>query len=167
MVSRTEGTGGLRDGLRAVVAKVSGSPAFARVGPRVVPPVDRVLYRATGGRLGLSSIIVPSLVLTTTGAKSGLPRHTPLATHPEGGSWYVVGSNFGRPHHPAWTHNLLAHPDATVTYAGRTVNVTAHLLGDAEVAEVWPRLIARWPSYDRYAETAGRELRVFRLDPRV
>lgn len=159
--------GSVRDRLRAAVTAVSATPAFVRLAPRVVPPVDRVLHRATGGRFGLSTLIVPSLVLTTTGAKTGLARQTPLASYPEGGSWYVVGSNFGRSHHPAWTHNLLAHPDATVTYGGRTVPVMAHRLDDAEVAAVWPHLVARWPGYDRYAEVAGRELRVFRLDPRV
>jgi deazaflavin-dependent oxidoreductase (nitroreductase family) len=131
-----------------------------------VPPVDRTVHRLTGGRFALSTIVVPSLILTTVGARSGLTRQTPLATHPEGGSWYVVGSNFGRPHHPAWTHNLLARPDAVVTHAGRTVPVRAHHLDEAQKAAVWPRLVARWPNYDRYAEAAGRELWVFRLDPR-
>jgi deazaflavin-dependent oxidoreductase (nitroreductase family) len=157
----------VRDGLRSFATRMASSPVFVRVGPMVVPPVDRLLHRASGGRLTLSAIIVPSMVLTTTGARSGLPRQTPLATHPEDGCWYVVGSNFGRAHHPAWTHNLLANPEATVTFAGRRVPVMAHRLDSDEIAEVWPRLVARWPNYDWYAETSGRELRVFRLDPRV
>src|SRR6187200_1585279 len=89
------------------VQRVAGSPGFARVAPRVVPPVDRFLSRITGGRLVLSQALVPSLVLTTTGRRSGQPRAAPLACLPDDdGSFLVVGSNFGRQHHPAWTFNL-------------------------------------------------------------
>ena len=133
-----------------------------------MPPLDRRLSRATGGRFVLSSLLVPSLVLTTTGARSGQPRTTPLATLPEDdGSFLVVGSNFGQSKHPAWTANLLAHPAAEVVFAGRCIPVEAHLLTADERAEAWPRLTRVWPTYDRYVELAeGRELRVFRLVPR-
>ncbi|MFC7728991.1 hypothetical protein [Actinomadura keratinilytica] len=58
---------------RRTVQRVSGAPWFARVGPKVVPPLDRALHRLTGGRFLLGQAVVPSLVLTTTGAVSGLP----------------------------------------------------------------------------------------------
>ena len=89
---------------------MSGSKAFRAVGPKVVPHLDRALHRITGGRVIMSGGMLPSLVLTTTGAKTGQRRTTPLATKPEDGSWYVVGSNFGRENHPAWTANLIANP---------------------------------------------------------
>ncbi|MFG1852276.1 nitroreductase family deazaflavin-dependent oxidoreductase [Actinomadura geliboluensis] len=150
-----------------VFHRVSGAEWFAKVGPKVVPPVDRALHRATGGRLMLGQLLVPSLVLTATGAKSGLPRRTPLACLPDpAGGWYVVGSNFGREKHPAWTGNLLKNPAAEVSFQGRTVPVTAHLLDDRERKEVWPRLTAVWPVYNDYVERAQRELRVFHLIPR-
>ena len=110
--------------------------------------------------------MLPSLVLTTTGAKSGQKRTTPLATKPEDGYWYVVGSNFGRDTHPAWTANLIANPDAEVSFDARLTPVRAHLLDEAEKAEAWPRLVTFWPNYDVYTERSGRDLRVFRLDPR-
>ncbi|WP_149265038.1 nitroreductase family deazaflavin-dependent oxidoreductase [Actinomadura sp. K4S16] len=150
-----------------VFHRVSGSEWFSKVGPKVVPPVDRTLHRLTGGRLLLGQLLVPSLVLTTTGAVSGLPRQTPLACLPDReGGWYVVGSNFGREKHPAWTGNLLKNPEAEVSFQGRSVPVTAHLLDDVERKEIWPRLIAVWPVYDRYVERTERQLRVFRLTPR-
>jgi len=152
--------------LGRLTAKVAGSPQFAAVAPKIVPRVDRLLNRLTGGRFVLSAALLPSIVLTTTGAKSGLQRQTPLATMPDGGAFYVVGSNFGREKHPAWTANLLAYPDATVTFRGRSVPVHAHLLEEDEKAAVWPRLTAMWPTYDRYVERSGRNLRVFRLEPR-
>lgn len=149
-----------------VVQKVAGSHAFAPVAKHVVPRLDRVLNRVTGGRFVLSALLVPSLVLTARGAKTGEPRTTPLATLPEDdGSFLVVGSNFGQPRHPAWTGNLLTNPDATVTYAGRTFPVHAQLLEGEQRALAWPRLTQVWPVYDRYVEMSGRELRVFRLTP--
>ncbi|MBA9004703.1 MULTISPECIES: nitroreductase family deazaflavin-dependent oxidoreductase [Thermomonospora] len=146
--------------------RMSGARWFARVGPKVVPPVDRALHRITGGRVMLGRLVVPSLLLTTVGSVSGRPRQVPLACMPEpDGGWIVVGSNFGRERHPAWTTNLLKEPTATVGYQGRTVQVTAHLLDEGERAEIWPRLLEVWPVYDRYAERVERELRVFRLVP--
>ncbi|GGV08354.1 hypothetical protein GCM10010182_29610 [Actinomadura cremea] len=153
--------------LGPVFHRVSGSGWFAKAGPRVVPPIDRTLNRLTGGRLMLGQLLVPSLVLTTTGAVSGRPRRTPLACLPErDGGWLVVGSNFGREKHPAWTGNLRKTPEAEVVFRGRTVPVKAHLLDDAEREEVWPRLVRVWPVYDRYVERTTRQLRVFRLTPR-
>ncbi|MFC5185744.1 nitroreductase/quinone reductase family protein [Actinomadura harenae] len=153
--------------LGPVFRYVSGAPWFARIGPKVVPPLDRALHRISGGRVLLGQALVPSLLLTTTGAKTGQRRQVPLACRPEeDGTWLVVGSNFGREKHPAWTANLLKNPDAEVSFRGRTTPVTAHLLTDAERADAWPRLIQVWPVYDRYVERTQRELRIFRLTPR-
>ncbi|KAB2370344.1 nitroreductase/quinone reductase family protein [Actinomadura montaniterrae] len=152
--------------LGPVFQRISGARWFAKVGPKIVPPVDRTLHRLTGGRAMLGQLLVPSLVLTSTGAVSGLRRQTPLACLPDGDGWLVVGSNFGREKHPAWTGNLIKNPDAEVSFRGATTPVTAHLLDDAERAEAWPRLTAVWPVYDRYVERADRQLRVFRLTPR-
>lgn len=146
--------------------KMATSPTFRKVGPKVVPPTDRAVHRLTRGRVVLSRMLVPSLVLTTTGRKSGLARETPLACVPdEQGGWWVVGSNFGREQHPAWTGNLLAHPEATVSYAAKLTTVSADLLDDDAKAEVWPRLVAVWPAYDDYVVSSGRNIRVFHLVP--
>lgn len=149
------------------VQKVAGSRRFAPVAKHVVPRIDKGLNRLTGGRFVLSSLLVPSLVLTATGAKSGQPRVTPLACMPEDdGGWVVVGSNFGQTKHPAWTANLLANPDATVTFRGREVAVRARLLDGDERSATWARITRVWPTYDRYVElSGGRDIRVFRLDP--
>jgi deazaflavin-dependent oxidoreductase (nitroreductase family) len=102
-------------------------------------------------------------VLTTTGARSGLQRTVPLAAWRDGQDFVVVGSNFGRERHPAWSTNLVAHPEARVAFRGEEFAVRAELLDDAERERVWPDLLAQWPLFDRYAETSGRDLRVFRL----
>ena len=108
---------------------------------------------------------MPSILLVTTGAKSGKQRETPLATVPLGEAFYVVGSNFARESHPAWSYNLLANPDATVVFKGDRIAVQAHLLDAAEKAAVWGELTALWPTYDAYEERTERDLRVFELRP--
>ena len=146
--------------------KMATSSWFRKVGPKVVPPMDRTLHRLSGGRIIVSRLLVPSMVLTTRGQRSGLPRESPLACVLDGtGGWWVVGSNFGQEKHPSWTGNLIATPRATVSYEHRTYEVHAHLLTDQEKAEVWPTLTAAWPAYDQYVESSGRNIRVFHLVP--
>ncbi|GAB2862596.1 nitroreductase family deazaflavin-dependent oxidoreductase [Actinoallomurus bryophytorum] len=152
--------------LKPVARRLASAPWFAKIGPKVVPPLDRALHRISGGRLLLPQLVLPSMVLTTTGSRTGLPRQTPLICMPEDdGSFVIVGSNFGREGHPAWTGNLLRQAKAEVSYRGRTIPVTAELLEGADRDEVWPRLIRVWSVYDTYVERAGRRLRVFRLTP--
>jgi deazaflavin-dependent oxidoreductase (nitroreductase family) len=129
-------------------------------------PAQLWLYRKTGGRFQLSALLVPSLVLITTGAKSGRQRETPLICFPRpDGSYLVCGSNWGRAQHPAWTTNLLKTPDAEIVVSRKTLRVTAQLLGDQAREEVWPVLEAQWPGYRDYERQAGRPLRIFRLVP--
>jgi deazaflavin-dependent oxidoreductase (nitroreductase family) len=156
----------LTSGLGRAVQKMAGSSAFAKVGPKVVPKLDRFLSKISGGRIMMSAGMVPSLMLSVRGAKSGQMRRTPLATVPLHGSWYVVGSNFGREKHPVWTSNLTANPDASIIFKSKTIDVTAHLLSEDEKAAVWPKLTEAWPNYDVYVERSHRDLRVFRLDRR-
>jgi deazaflavin-dependent oxidoreductase (nitroreductase family) len=150
--------------LGRVVQKAAQQSSFSPVALKVAPFLDKVVSKVSGGRFTMTSLIVPTLVITTTGAKSGQPRTTPLACMPDGdGVFYVVGSNFGTEKHPAWSGNLIATPKATVVYAGKTMTVDARLLSDEEKAQVWPRLTKVWPTYDTYVTKTDRNLRVFRL----
>lgn len=149
-----------------VVQNVSSTRAFARLAPAVVPALDRLVHRLSGGRLLLSGGMLPAVVLTTTGARTGRPRPTPLACLPQdGGSYLVVGSNFGRPDHPAWTGNLIARPQASVSFKGRDVPVTARLLEGAERDSAWAAAVALWPPYESYQARVERRIRLFRLTP--
>jgi deazaflavin-dependent oxidoreductase (nitroreductase family) len=149
------------------VQSVARRPRFQATAGKYMPYIDRFVSRLTKGKYVVSQFLVPTLVLTTTGAKSGLLRESPLATLVDGDAWFVVGSNFGGEKHPAWSGNLLKTPEATVVFRGRTVPVRGRLLDDAEKAEVWPRLLTVWPTYDAYVERSGRNLRVFRLEPQA
>jgi deazaflavin-dependent oxidoreductase (nitroreductase family) len=118
------------------------------------------------GRMPLSGLAVPSLVLHTTGAKTGQPRTTELMYCPDGEDMLVTGSNFARDTHPAWTANLLNDPDAAVTVRGRRIEVRASLVPAGEREATWVKLERNWPGYRGYERAAGRELRIFRLTPR-
>jgi len=131
-----------------------------------MPPFERMMTRLTHGRVQASGLLVPSLVLHTVGAKTGEPRDTTLMYVPDGEEMLVTGSNFAREDHPAWTANLLKHPDAAVSIRGRRVPVRAALVPAGEREAVWRQLEEDWPGYRGYERTAGRELRIFRLTPR-
>jgi deazaflavin-dependent oxidoreductase (nitroreductase family) len=152
---------------RSVVAPLTRTRAFRRVAPVLLPPVERVLARVSRGRLQLSALLVPSLVLHSTGARSGVPRSTYLMYTPDGrGRAIVAGTSFAREHHPAWTYNLLAHPDATVTVRGRDLRVRASLIEpDDERDAAWDLIQAQWPGYRAYERDSGRVVRLFRLQP--
>ena len=152
-----------------IVQKVSSTPAFAKIAPHLIPALDRAVHRLTRGKVLLSAQMLPGVILTARGAKSGLPRRTPLACMPEEGQaknvagWVLIGSNFGRTDHPAWTANLLAHPDAEISWKGRDIPVTAHLLQGEERDAVWKALLEFWPPYATYQERVEREIRLFRI----
>ncbi|MFJ6791674.1 nitroreductase family deazaflavin-dependent oxidoreductase [Streptomyces angustmyceticus] len=149
------------------VQKVSATRAFARIAPHIVPALDRAVHRLTRGKVLLSARMLPGVVLTATGARSGLPRRTPLACVPEGGGgWLLVGSNFGRPGHPAWTGNLLKNPEAEVSWRGRDIPVRARLLTGEERALAWRAALEFWPPYAAYQARVAREIRLFRLERR-
>jgi deazaflavin-dependent oxidoreductase (nitroreductase family) len=153
-------------GVRVVVARFSRTLFFRRVGPRIMPPLEKAMTFVSRGRVPLSGLLVPSLVLHTIGAKSGIERDTPLMYCPEpNGRILVTGSNFARDTHPAWTANLLANPDAAVTLKRRRITVYATLIADDEREAVWEWIQLQWPRYRDYEVASGRVLRIFRLVP--
>ncbi|WP_243703190.1 nitroreductase family deazaflavin-dependent oxidoreductase [Mycobacterium marinum] len=134
---------------------------------RVAPPIDKALIPRTGGRLSFGGWNKVGL-LTSTGAKSGQPRVHPLALIEDSDGLLAIGSNYGRPNHPAWSANLLAHPECTVQFKGPPRPYRAELLtGDARAA-AWGSATDFYAGYEGYRSScAPREIRVFRLRPVV
>ncbi|MFD6185938.1 SDR family NAD(P)-dependent oxidoreductase [Streptomyces goshikiensis] len=129
-------------------------------------PLDTAIQQKSTGRFSAGrSLKVPALLLTTTGARTGRPRPTPLFHVEHAGGYAVVGSNFGQAHHPAWTANLLKTPDATVTLAGQKIPVTARLVEGREREEIWNKILTISPGYQAYNDRSGRDLRIFHLQP--
>lgn len=148
--------------IRGLVRRAGHTKTLSRLGPLLVP-ADRLVGRLTGGRV-VALGLAPSLVLTTTGRKSGQPRLSPLVYARDGDDLVVIGSNWGRTRHPAWTYNLRADPRATVTLGGQERPVTAALVTGEERSRLWNLLLAVWPAYATYLKRAGgRDLRIFRL----
>lgn len=131
---------------------------------RTLTPLDRRLLQRSRGRYTvLGPLGAPTMLLTTTGAKSGLPRTTPLLYGRQGADLVVVGSNFGQQKHPAWSGNLLANPRAVVTIGGQDVPAQATLLSGDEADRAYALMVAEARNYAEYRARTDREIRVFRL----
>jgi deazaflavin-dependent oxidoreductase (nitroreductase family) len=154
--------------LSSLLRRVGRAEWFARAA-RPLVPLDRAVGRLTRGRFvafGLPGL--PSLLITTTGRRTGQPRSNPLLYAPDGVAFVVIGSNWGQHHHPAWSSNLLANPEATVTVDGQRIAVRARRVSGAERARLRALLLGVWPGYADYERrSGGRDLRLFRLERRV
>ena len=153
----------LHRSVRAVAASRPGAWVLARS----APALDRATSRLTRGRTTLSGALsgLPTLVVTTTGRRSGQARDAQLLGIPSGEAIAVVGTNFGQAHTPAWVLNLEADPRATVTYRGRTLDVVAREALEAERVEVLARAAEVYLGYPRYLRRiAGRRVRVIVLE---
>ncbi|GHA47288.1 hypothetical protein GCM10010329_82200 [Streptomyces spiroverticillatus] len=152
-----------------IAQRLMGGRTFRTLAPCLAPRLDRLVHRLTRGRRMFLTGARPEvgILLTTVGARSARPRTTPLVCLPEGpdGPWVVIGSNFGKPHHPAWTGNLLKTPRASVEHQGRTHTVEARLLQGPERDTTWRAVTDFWPPYASYQQQSGRQLRLFRLHP--
>lgn len=130
----------------------------------VYTPLDKLAYKITRGRRGLSPA-GSVLYLTTTGRKTGQPRRVPVLYLRDGANLWVVASNYGGAKHPAWSANLLANPEATVAVRGEERRVRARLASEDEARALWPRLLKLYPAWSAYATWTDRDFRVFRLEP--
>jgi deazaflavin-dependent oxidoreductase (nitroreductase family) len=150
-----------------LVQWMAALPVFRKLfGPRLIPVVDRWLYKLTGGRLLLGALILDSLILTTVGRKSGEERTVPVAYFWVAEARVVVGTNFGREQHPAWALNLATTPKARIQESGENMAVVAELLDGDERTRVWDEVVAQWPLFTTYEQTMqGREAMLFRLQP--
>jgi deazaflavin-dependent oxidoreductase (nitroreductase family) len=126
---------------------------------------DPYLMRATGGRLGLG-LVMPTALLETRGVKSGALRRNVVIYFHDSDRVTIVASKLGHPTHPAWFHNLQAHPD--VTFGG--VPMRATVVGDeAECKRLWilaDRVFAPYAAYRREAAKANRTIPIVQLVPR-
>jgi deazaflavin-dependent oxidoreductase (nitroreductase family) len=152
----------------SVMRKLGATAGFARVHKHLAG-VDAKVYKATGGRVAsaIPGTGLRQLLITTTGRKSGRPRTVTLVYFDAAnGGYVVIGSNYGQSHPPAWSLNLLANPEASVTIRATTTAVTARVAEGDERATCWSRAVAVWPAYSAYEQRAGnRHINVFILEP--
>src|SRR5699024_4975752 len=118
-------------------------------------------YEETDGEVGHAwEGGAPTLVLTTTGRRTGEPRKFALIYQKVGGSYVIVASKGGADRHPEWYLNLRADPDVGVQVGAERFTARARTAPAAERAELWPTMVAVWPSYDEYQQATDREIPV-------
>jgi deazaflavin-dependent oxidoreductase (nitroreductase family) len=130
--------------------------------------IDRPLLRLSNNSASFTSWLagLPVIVLHTTGARSGLPRKTPLVAQTVGERIILIASYFGSQKHPNWYHNVCAHPEVTVEHRGRRGRYRASLVEGEERERYWLQAAQQYPGYEVYRQRAGgRKIPVILLDP--
>jgi deazaflavin-dependent oxidoreductase (nitroreductase family) len=122
-------------------------------------------FRANGGKVGGSFEGAPVLLLTSTGARTGERRTTPLMYMPDGERMVIFASKGGAPTNPAWYHNLRANPSATVEVGADTVDVDAAVTSGEERERLFKHQAELYPQFAEYAEKTTREIPVLALSP--
>lgn len=129
----------------------------------------QAIYQRSGGLLGHRLFMgMPTLLLRTTGAKSGAARTNALVYAKDGDRWIVVPSNGGAPRHSAWLHNLRAQPRAEVQVGRRRTAVEAHEVrrGEPDFERFWAAANrANHGTYDKYQAKTERQIPVVVLVP--
>jgi proline iminopeptidase len=114
---------------------------------------------------GYAEMTVPSLMLTTTGRKSGEKFIFPLFYGETGNSYIIVASKGGAPEHPGWYRNLLADPEVEVQVGTKKLKAKARTVVGAERVRLWEQALEFWPPYADYQKKTEREIPVVVLDP--
>jgi len=120
-------------------------------------------FRANDGRVGGQFEGANLLLLTTTGAKSGQPRVSPLAYFRIDGKLVIIGSFAGADVNPAWVHNLRADPSAHIEVGNESSDVVARELPPAERDEMFPKITAVASGFAEYQAKTSRVIPVFEL----
>jgi deazaflavin-dependent oxidoreductase (nitroreductase family) len=110
-------------------------------------------FRAEGGKDGL-------ILVTMTGARSGLPRTIPLLYSTDGDRLFVIASKGGSPTHPDWYHNLVANPLATIEEGTEKFPVRAVVAEGEERQRLFDKQAARWPFFAEYQKNTRRQIPV-------
>jgi deazaflavin-dependent oxidoreductase (nitroreductase family) len=151
--------------IRRFAAGGAGSRLFAKV----APAIDRPVHRLTRGRHTFASLIsgLPVVMLTTTGAKSGQQRTVPVLGIPTSDGLAVIASNWGQARHPAWYHNLRAHPEAAIAVDGEHRRVRAAEAEGERRERIWEESLRIYPGFGIYERRAAeRRIHVFVLEDR-
>jgi deazaflavin-dependent oxidoreductase (nitroreductase family) len=122
-------------------------------------------FRANAGKVTGQFANADLLLLTTTGAKSGERRVSPLAYFRIDAKLIIIGSFAGAPINPAWVHNLRANPQARVEIGTDAFDVTARELPVAEREELFPKVAAVAPGFAEYQSKTSRVIPLFELRP--
>lgn len=154
--------------VQRVLRRFAGSGPGSWLFARVLHRIDRPVYRLTRGKHTFASLVsgIPVVMLTTTGARSGRPRSVPVLGLPTPDGLVVIASNFGQHNHPAWYHNLRAHPEGEVAVDGTSRRFRAVEAEGDRRDRIWQEGLRVYPGWSQYERRAShRRIAVFVLEP--
>ena len=127
---------------------------------------DKVIteFRANNGKVGGYFANASMLLLTSTGAKSGQTRTSPLVHTTDGERIVIVASKGGAPTNPDWYHNLLAHPIATVEIGTERFQMRASVTAEPERTRLYAKMVEVMPGFADYERNTSRKIPVFTLE---
>ncbi|MGF1666555.1 MAG: nitroreductase family deazaflavin-dependent oxidoreductase [Acidimicrobiia bacterium] len=146
--------------------QVAASRPGAWVLSRMLHHLDQRLMRLSKGRLSAPGSVtgLPTVLLTTTGARSGLPRFSPLVGLPHGEDVVLLGTGWGQHRTPSWVHNLDADPRAKLSSGGTEIAVDARRAAPEELPGIWETARELFRGYAEYPSRAShRDIAVFVL----
>jgi deazaflavin-dependent oxidoreductase (nitroreductase family) len=149
------------------VAVVTSSRPGAWAMSKSIHRLDGIFFRRSNGFRTLSGMLagLPTIMISTTGAKSGLTRTSPLTAVPVAASIGLVGTNFGQARTPGWVYNLEANPVGTASRGDIAAAFVARYADDGEREEILTSAARIYSGYDKYRERVTvRNVRVFILD---
>jgi len=150
-------------GLAGFARRLGGTRLGVLAIGRVISPVQRHLYRWTGGRISLTGP-APVLLLTATGRHTGRARTVPLFYIRDGHRLVICNVNPGFERPNPWTLNLHADPHARVQIGRDIITVRARTAADHELDRYWPKLTEIWPAYQIFYDKGGKRT-LFILEP--
>ncbi|WP_297612796.1 nitroreductase family deazaflavin-dependent oxidoreductase [Nocardia sp.] len=164
---RRPGDGARWNPLPALGRAIAARPIVMRMSPAILA-LDRTIRRVTRGRKGVLDLAgLPSLELTVRGRRTGLPRTVSLLYVPDPDNrkvFLLIGSNWGRPEHPAWSANLKAAEQAELHVDGERFTVEVRWLTGADRCNAWQHATTFWRGYVMEQRLAGdRKFRLFEL----
>ena len=163
---------GLRRGLLRLFLRLAATRAGGWFFTTVTPPLDRKLLMWSTGRFSVAGAVSPTLMLITTGRRTGRQRHTPLLYLTDGDvasvapPLYIIGSRGGRRAQAGWYYNVMSESRVEVLVAGQRRRCTARLLEGAERERVWDHFVRFNPHFNRYQARVSREIPVIALEGR-
>ncbi len=109
--------------------------------------------------------VLPTLLLTTTGRKSGTPRSLPLIYGEVADSYVVIASKGGMPTHPLWYRNLEAKPECDLMVGAKAISARARVAEGEEREKIWNMMVEIYAPYVDYQKSTERVIPVVVLDP--
>jgi deazaflavin-dependent oxidoreductase (nitroreductase family) len=152
--------------LKRAIRRSAGWKPLSLFYARTLHLFDKAVFKLTRGRQTFTSWLagLPVAWLTTTGAKSGVERTSPVLAIPRGdGRLIVIASNYGQQKNPAWYHNLRKNPRTRVLFDGSEHAMVARVLDGDERAEWYERGIEIYPGWVQYRKRAPRQIPVIEL----